>query len=388
MTTMTLPKLMREARKAISKEEYLEAEKLYEEILAFPEMADDIDIRIRYASCAEKNGNFEIASSAYDHVLESYRQSGDEAAAQALEQQLAKLEKQSVQAEVDDAIDPSIAISDAELMRELCAMGELSILHPNDVLCRTGDMPDALWLLQKGTMSVLMPDYDEPDSIESKKGYLTLVGELGFFTNQRRSADVIADSIVEIYTVKADDIYARKKSDPKFRAAMRRLLLERWAEPVITRHAVFERVNDIDRMRIMHCFDRVTLGPGQTLVEAGEEHPYAYMLQSGCMFFMHSPGQMDDSADAEDGSSMTSIFPGDMIHLGGLVPGYKSEYRVVTGTPVKLLRLSLEDFEPFTYRRPWIIQAIRRFSKRPAHLQVMKPDEDYLWKANRHVKIG
>jgi hypothetical protein len=38
-------------------------------------------------------------------------------------------------------------------------------------------------------------------------------------------------------------------------------------------------------------------------------------------------------------------------------------------------------------RRPWITQAILRFSHRPAHLQIMRPEDDYLWKADRHVKV-
>jgi len=388
MSAQSLPRLLRSARKAVSSENFQEAEGLYEKILAFPEMADDLDARLRYAYCTEKNGNIEQAMAAYSEVLQIYRESGDDGAAASLEKIVEKL-RQGPEAEVEDAAEVDIeALDDAELMRRLCDMGELGLFHPGDVLCREGEMPDRLWLLQKGLLTVRMPDYDEPDSIDVKEGHLTLVGELGFFTNQRRSADVEAATLSEIYAVKTSDIRQEQQKDPAFKAGMQRLLIERWAEPVLTRHTVFERVNDIDRMRIMKNFKRVSMGPGMTLIEAGEEHPYAYMLQSGCMFFMHSKDEPNDKTDTDGGGLMTSIFPGDMIHLGGLLQDYKSDYRVVTATPVQLLRLSQEDFEPFTYRRPWIIQAIRRFSQRPTNLQVMKPEEDYLWKANRYVRIN
>lgn len=387
MSAQSLPKLLRGVRKAVSAENFQEAEELYENILTFPEMADDLDIRLRYAYCAEKNGNIEQAMNAYAGVLEIYRESGDDGAAASLEKIMEKL-KQGPEAEVEGTSEEEVeALNDAELMRRLCSMGELSLFNPGDILCREGEMPDRLWLLQKGLLTVHMPDYDEPDTIDVKKGHLTLVGELGFFTNQRRSADVEAATLSEIYAVKTADIRQEQQKDHAFKAGMQRLLIERWAEPVLTRHTVFERVNDIDRMRIMKNFKRVTMGPGATLIEAGEEHPYAYMLQSGCMFFMHSRDEPNDKTDTDGGGLMTSIFPGDMIHLGGLLEGYESDYRVVTATPVQLLRLSQEDFEPFTYRRPWIIQAIRRFSQRPTNLQVMKPEEDYLWKANRYVPI-
>ena len=382
-----LPKLLREVRKAISQENYPEAEKLYEEILQNPDMADDLDIRVRYASCTEKNGNRDQAIDAYCEVLKIYQERDEKGAAASIEKILEGLRSKSTEPEPESTPDATVeALSDADLMKHLCEMGKHITLSTGDSLCRQGEMPDSLWLLRNGSITVHLPEYDEPDLIEVKEGHLALVGELGFFTDQRRSADLEAASNAELFEIKTDDIRKESERDPAFAMAMQRLLYERWAEPVLTRHTVFERVNDIDRMRLMRTFDRVTLGPGEVLIEAGEEHPYAYMLQSGCMFFMHPKDHMDDSADSGDGSMMTSIFPADMVHLGGLLAGYKSEYRVVTATPVKLLRLSQHSFEPFTLRRPWIIQAILQFSRRPAHLQLMKPEDDYLWKANRHVK--
>jgi len=385
--SVSIPKLLRQVRKAISQENYPEAEMLYEKILQFPEMADDLDIRVRYASCTEKNGNRDQAIDAYCEVLKIYQERDEKGAAASIEKILEGLRSKIEEIQPEPALETDVEpLSDAELMKRLCDMGEYRSLRAGDILCREGEMPDSLWLLRSGSIMVHLPEYDEPDIIEVKEGHLALVGELGFFTDQRRAADLEVATEAELFEIKTADIRHQKEQEPAFKAAMKRLLYERWAEPVLTRHTVFERVNDIDRMRLMRTFDRVTLGPGEVLIEAGEEHSYAYMLQSGCMFFMHSKDHLDDSADSGDGSMMTSIFPADMVHLGGLLAGYKSEYRVVTATPVKLLRLSQQDFEPFTLRRPWIIQAILQFSRRPAHLQLMKPDDDYLWKADRHVK--
>lgn len=385
----TIPKLLRQVRKAISQENYPEAEMLYEQILQMPEMADDLDIRVRYASCTEKNGNRDQAIDAYCEVLKIYYDRGEEGAAASIEKILKELRSKAAETEPEAVEETAIeALNDAELMQRLCDMGKHVTPAAGEILCREGEMPESFWLLRHGSILVHLPDYDEPDTIYAKEGHLALVGELGFFTDQRRSADLEVASNAELFEIRSDDVRKERERDPAFGAAMQRLLYERWAEPVLTRHTVFERVNDIDRMRLMRTFDRITLGPGEVLIEAGEEHHYAYMLQSGCMFFMHPKDHMDDTADSADGSVMTSIFPADMVHLGGLLAGYKSEYRVVTATPVKLLRLSQQDFEPFTLRRPWIIQAILQFSRRPAHLQLMKPEDDYLWKANRHVKTN
>lgn len=392
MSNVSLPNLLRQVRKAIAKENYQEAEALYRKILKLPEMADDLDIHLRHAYCLEKLGDIGQAIETYSAVIHFYKESGEEGAASALEQSLSGLRDKSEKNQSEESLpetteEADIEIpDDAALMGLLCDMGELVALNDGEVLCKSGDMPDHLWLLKSGELSVQLPEYDEPDIIQVKDGHLALVGEVGFFTKQRRVADVHVNKMAELYIVKTSDIHEKQENDPGFAKAMDRLLIERWAEPVLTRHTVFERVNDIDRMRIMHTFKRLSFGPGETLVEAGQEHDYTYMLLSGCMFFMHSKEQPDDTSETDDGSLMSTIFPGDMIHLGGLLKGYQSDYRVVTATPVQLLRLSREEFEPFTLRRPWIIQAILRFSHRPAKLQIMKPEDDYLWKADRHIK--
>jgi len=106
------------------------------------------------------------------------------------------------------------------------------------------------------------------------------------------------------------------------------------------------------------------------------------------LFFLHDTANpIDDELDDENGNLLSSVVPGDMIHMGGLLHGYQSPYRIVAATPVRLLRLSLEAFELFSLRRPWIVQAVVRYCRRPVHLQVMRPKDDYLWKSNRHIEL-
>jgi len=390
MSAVSLPKLLRQARKAVSNESYSEAEELYASILAFPEMVDDLDIRLRYAYCAEKNENFDLAIQVYGEVVGTYHENSEKGAAEALEQVIEGLKNGGHEAEPEaepELIENVEPLEDAELMQQLCKMGELTTFNPGDMLCEEGDMPHTLWLMRSGSLTVHLPDYDEPDAIVVKDNHLALVGEIGFFTNQRRGAALEASSRSELFAVNTVEITSREEADPAFKHAMERLLRERWAEPVLAHHTVFERVNDIDRMRLMNAFERITVEPGTILINDGEEHNNTYMLQSGCMFFMHSQEQTNEGFETDDGSMTNSIFPGEIIHIGGLLKEYKSEYKVVTATPVVLLRLSQKVFEPFTLRRPWIIQAILRFSRRPAHLQIMRPEDDYLWKADRHVKL-
>ncbi|HXH72931.1 MAG TPA: cyclic nucleotide-binding domain-containing protein, partial [Mariprofundaceae bacterium] len=172
-----------------------------------------------------------------------------------------------------------------------------------------------------------------------------------------------------------------------FALAIESIMRDKWVEPVLARNALFERINDIDRRRLAHAFKQIDLEPGTVLIEAGEEHDGAYMVRSGCMFFLHGEtAEADDQLESSDGQ-MLSVLPGEMVHLGGLLRGFTSPYRVVAATPVQLLHLSRDVFEPFAMRRPWIIPAILKFSRRPAHLQVMQPEEAYLWSADRTISL-
>ena len=99
------------------------------------------------------------------------------------------------------------------------------------------------------------------------------------------------------------------------------------------------------------------------------------------MFFI--PQHDDD----QDTSQPNSIFPGDMVHLGGLLPGYNSDYQVIAATHCQLLHLSQKAFEPFVASRSWLFQSLIHFVKRPSRLQLMHPDDDYMWLTDRHVNL-
>ncbi|MFQ5581436.1 MAG: cyclic nucleotide-binding domain-containing protein [Mariprofundaceae bacterium] len=390
--------LLRQARKAAFKKDFSVARGLYAQVRSSPGMADDLDVSLRFAYCAQQAGDVEEALQIYREVVETYRRNSEEGAAEALEVVIKGLQQENAetvedtgavaQAAIEQAQGSVQPLDDSALAVRLCEMGELQYLLPGDVLCREGDTPDVLWLLKQGTLEVQMPGYEEHDHLHAREGGLMLVGELGFFTLQRRSATLIAKDSVEVHVIQSEAIHHACTHDAAFAAGMERFLRDRWVEPVLAQHAVFERINDVDRKRLAQTFESVELEPGTALIEADQEHDGAYMVQTGCLFFMHAEDDVDDKLeDTSDGALVTSVFPGDMVHLGGLLSGYRSQYRVVAATPTRLLHLSREQFEPFSLRRPWIVQAILKFSRRPVHLQVMHPDEDYMWSANRHLKF-
>ncbi|MDQ6956004.1 MAG: cyclic nucleotide-binding domain-containing protein [Mariprofundaceae bacterium] len=386
---MNVHVIMRQARKAANKEQYKEACDLYQQVLDSDAMKDNLDIQLRLAWCHENLGHVNEACGLYQGVIKKYTDEGELGAAEALQKSVDALLEPVAVAQEDIEVKKEVVVLDKEqLMEALQEMGKDIELLAGDMLCDAGDMPDTLWLLKLGTLVIHMPDYteDEPDKLCAKVGEFVLVGELGVFTDQRRYAAVYAEGLCRLCAIPAKRI--RDCDDVAFQSAMERLLRKHWVDPVLAQHAIFERVNEVDRLNLSRSLDVVELEPGQCLIEADEEHDGAYLLQMGCLFFLHdADSPPDDELDDENGNLLTSVVPGDMIHIGGLLHGYKSPYRVIAATPVRLLHLSREAFELFSLRRPWIVQAVLRYCRRPVHLQVMRPNDDYLWKSDRHIEL-
>ncbi|MDQ6954638.1 MAG: cyclic nucleotide-binding domain-containing protein [Mariprofundaceae bacterium] len=376
--------LMRQARKAACKEQYQEACSLYQQIITADAMKDNLDIKLRLAWSHERLGNIKEACELYLQVIHQYTISGEEGAARALQKSI-----DALQTPIKENIKtPDIkALDDAEMMVVLQQMGSDIQLLPSDILYREGDIPDTVWMLKQGSLSIHMTSYNDCDDIEERhaqQGALVLIGELSLFTGQRRYATVRAESLCRLCGITIQRINAHK--DLAFQAGMKRLLCQLWVDPTLAQHDIFERMNDVDRLYLSQSLEAIELEAGQCLMQAGEEHDGAYLVQTGCLFYLHDANYSHED-ELEDGSLLTSVVSGDMVNLGGLLHGYQSECRIVAATPSRLLRLSKEMFELFALRRPWIIQAVLRYCRRPSHLQALQPAEDYLWKHNKHVEL-
>jgi len=383
-----IPALLRKARKAAGAEDFATAKDLYAQVLAEKNDGDDLDIKLRYAWCLEHLGEMDECLAIYRDVVGRYRQQGESGAAEALEGTIRELEKSRKKQEEKPVVEEPLVVPMAafEVMEQLAEMGKQRQLQAGEVLCHYNDAPNELWLLWAGKLRVELPDYDEPFHIEATDNGWVVVGEIGFYTLQRRAATVVAEDPSTLYEVSAQLIRERAANDPSFAHAVESIMRDKWVEPVLTRHSVFERINDVDRRRLAHAFEPMTLNPGEILIEAGGEYDGAYMLRSGCMFFLHGDKAADDRFESSDGH-MLSVMPGEIVHLGGLLKGFKSPYRVVAATPVQLLYLPREKFEPFALRRPWIIPAILKLSRSPAQMQVLHPEDNYLWAADRTISL-
>jgi len=387
---MKTAKMLRRARKAAHSGDYDTAEQVYRNLREMPQFRKDVDVTLRFAYCAERTGDYTEALSAYEDALTGYKVHGDDGAAEVVNGLIRQIrfhleQKESAEEDVsDDPVTLENAPDDLEVTKRLMRMGKKRHLNVDETLCRQGDPSSYVWFLTDGRIEVHVPDYADTDVLTGHENAPYILGELGYFTGQRRAATLVARSCAELVEVFVKDIHVMCAGDARLAMGIERMFRERLVERVLSRHSIFECVNDVDRRRMALAFEYLELGPGEILIEPEVEHDGAYLIQSGCLL-LNMPAQLrkDDSED----HYITSMFPGDIINLGGLLRGYAPHYQVTTATPVRLLRLNRKKFEPFTLRRPWIVQAILKHSRKPPHHQVMRPDEDYLWHVKRKIQL-
>ncbi len=89
---MNIPVTLRQARKAVAQENFIEAERLYALVLQDEAMQDMVDIKIRYAFCLEKTEKLTDAIEIYQDVVCIYQAQEEVGAAKALVLKISILE--------------------------------------------------------------------------------------------------------------------------------------------------------------------------------------------------------------------------------------------------------------------------------------------------------
>ncbi|MDX8410761.1 MAG: cyclic nucleotide-binding domain-containing protein [Mariprofundaceae bacterium] len=268
-----------------------------------------------------------------------------------------------VQAVTGD-VDMTPATCDTALMETLIKHGERRLLSAGELLCAYGDTARHLWLMLEGRIAATAPDLSE-DVLHGHPKSLCLIGEAAFFTDQKRNASLRCVTDVEVVELDFDLVRELRKTAPGLKAAMERLFRERLVDRLLSSHDVFKFINAVDRKRIALAFTSRYAPAGQVLIDFDEEHDGAYMVQSGVLQLVEADGGKDQCLIRE-------LHIGDMVHLGGLLRGYRASYRVATATPVDLLHLPRKCFEPFAQRRPWAVQAILQSSRFAVHRKTLK----------------
>ena len=106
-------------------------------------------------------------------------------------------------------------------------------LMPKDILIRQGDESADLYFIELGQVSLYLEVEDNKLIRLQTLGMGTIVGELGFYLNTKRSASVIVDSRTFAYRLTREAMQTMKTDDPELAIAFNEMMLNLVAERLV-----------------------------------------------------------------------------------------------------------------------------------------------------------
>jgi serine/threonine protein kinase len=79
-----------------------------------------------------------------------------------------------------------------DILSKIAAESAIRVFQKGDFIARQGDAANSLWLIQSGIVEIVLHTDDASAQLISKCGPNSIIGEIGLFTREPRSADMIA----------------------------------------------------------------------------------------------------------------------------------------------------------------------------------------------------
>ena len=105
-------------------------------------------------------------------------------------------------------------------------------LEPGQVVCRQGDIADAMHFIADGSLAVSLRDAGGREIRVRRMVGCTVIGEMGFFRAQQRSASVEADCAAVVYVLTRDRYADMAREDPSLAQALLEFIVRTLADRV------------------------------------------------------------------------------------------------------------------------------------------------------------
>jgi len=342
---------------------------------------EDVDVQLNYARVCEKVEDHTTALKIYSKLMETMAKNPNDNNSLIVEANMTRLSDliNDTSNMMNSRIDVKQNLDEASLIKSLFSFAYERIIQPGESICDMGDVAGQMWLLTEGEVEVITA-HGEPMVIKGSADFPCLMGELAYFTGMRRSATLKCTSRVTLMELPFERIIDAQGSDPSIQLMLDHLFRSRLVFHLLSQHNIFKKLDEDVRRQVALSFRRTSYLPKKMLVEEGVPRDNAFLVQSGTLLLL----KKNDDGVFEFISSMHS---GDICHLGGLLKDYHAPYRIVTGTPCRLLRLKSETFSPIMAKNPWLVKAILEHTHESVERQVLHPERKNLWAADRYIKM-
>ena len=288
--------LKEEAQRAFSRGEWKKALEYFQKLSS--QKPDDFHSRLKVAELLDRLGRKEEAVRVYQEVAEAYAKEGfllqaisihkiilridpsSRDVSDRLAQLYTKRRFETIPSRPFDRI-PIFSELDEKELQSLLGRLHTRTFPKGSLVCREGEEGDSLFMISRGEVAITkrMAGGKEVWVRDLKGG--DLLGEFGFFTDQKRHATVNAIDECEILELCRDDLEELVKAHPRMMDVLQNLFKERILDLFLALSPIFSSLTSSDRDEIFRRF-RLLRVPEETLLfKGGDSSTSLYLIKSG-----------------------------------------------------------------------------------------------------------
>jgi cAMP-dependent protein kinase regulator len=333
---------------------------------------EDLRSQLKVAELLERLGQKKEAARVYRRVAEAYARDGFLLQAISINKIILRVDPSSKDANDRLAQLYSNRICETKPLRPLYPIPFLSELNEPELhlllehvqiktfqkdvfICREGERGDSLYLLIRGEVAIIkqIPRGQELWIRNLREG--DFFGEFGFFTDQKRHADVKALTDCEILEIPGNQLNPIIKTHAHIKEVLQNFFKQRVLDLFLALSPLFSSLTSFEREEVFKRF-RLNKVPEETLLFKGGDPPNSlYMIKSG------------------EVEIFTKNRQGKRIRLGILKSGnFFGEISLLfnkprmasakTTRPSELLELNRENFEACLYQFPKLRSILKKVS--------------------------
>ncbi len=151
-----------------------------------------------------------------------------------------------------------LRVLDAKLLRKLASLAEARLFSPGETIVRQGDEADELYIIERGTVAVLLTSRSDAPSEVTRLGQGQFFGEMALVTGEKRQATVRAVTECELTVIGHRPFHDVLADAPNLVKELSRVLAER--QTMLDEHAETLSSDDLERqvnVKSLQFIDRI-----------------------------------------------------------------------------------------------------------------------------------
>lgn len=361
-----------EAHRALSRGEWKKALESFQKHCA--QQPGDLRSRLKVAELLERSGQKKEAVQMYRKVAEAYAQDGFLLQAISINKVILRIDPSS-----KDVIDrlaelytervretkPLRPFHHIPLFSELneqelqLLLGHIRVktLQKDSLICREGEVGDSLMIISRGEVAITkqVPRAKEVWIRNLREG--DFFGEFGFFTDQKRHANVKALTECEILEISKNELDKIIKTHPRMKEVLQDFFKHRVLDLFLALSPFFSPLTSLEREDVFKRFRLLKIPEETLLFKGGDSSNSLYMIKSGEVeiFTQTRQGKRTQLATLKSGNFFGEI---------SLLFNKPRMASAKTLQPSELLELTKEDLEACLLQFPKLRSMLKETSLR------------------------